>query len=105
MSQYIRISDGADVDVEQWDGTLESGLEIVELTGGSDHRITNGTLMFSCPIRGFFSLRLGSWIVKSKSGWIVVPAERFYVEYAASKSAYSRYSQQQSQGTPQQAQA
>jgi hypothetical protein len=77
---YHRITDGATVDAERWDGTPDTALEIESMLGVVCNRTVDGTLMLLSG-GALVPIRRGSWVVKSKTGWVQVPDGDFRGRY------------------------
>ena len=65
MALYTRISDGADVDAEQYDGSSASADRIMDLIGTMGVNNTEAGLL--TPI-GYISR--GSWVIKGRRGGV-----------------------------------
>ena len=80
MTIYKRLADGADVDAERYDGQADTALEIAEMLCSPCRRIPGGALMIPSGGREI-PMQKGSWVVKSKSGWVILADSDFRSRY------------------------
>ena len=79
MTIYKRLADGADVDAERYDGQADR-MEIAAILGAPCRRIPGGALMVPSG-GGEIPMQKGMWVVKSKTGWVILTDGDFRSRY------------------------